>query len=197
LAELFLSAQSAPPDDAAAVFVQSLSFVGQVAVRGKPDDRQFLGAVREIAGIDLPPVAGAVAEAEHCRAIWLGPDHWLFITAEGAAQEMTAKLQHAFAGLFAAAIDVSGARMRLRLIGPAALDVLASGCRLDLGSEGFGAGHAVQTQVGNVTAIIHCLPAEPAGEGLGYDLYVPRSQALSFWRWLEHAGRPFRLSIRA
>ena len=58
LAELFLSAQSAPPDDAAQVFVQSVPFVGQVALRGKSGDRQYLSAVREIAGLDLPLAAG-------------------------------------------------------------------------------------------------------------------------------------------
>lgn len=197
LAELFLSAQSAPPDDAAQAFVQSVPFVGQVAVRGKADDRQFLAAVRATAGLDLPLAAGPVAEAEQGRAVWLGPDHWLLITMEGEGPALAERLQQAFVGLFATAIDVSGARMRLRLIGPAAPDVLASGCRLDLSPTVFGAGHAVQTQVGNVTAIVHCLTLEPAGGGLGYDLYIPRSQTLSFWRWLEHAGRPFGLSVRA
>jgi sarcosine oxidase subunit gamma len=197
LADLFLAAQSAPPDDAAQVFVQSVPFVGQVAVRGKADDAAFLNAVRSVTGLNLPLTVGEVTEAEGCRAIWLGPDHWLLVTAEGHGPVLAADLKAAFSGIFAAAIDVSGARMRLRLIGPAAVDVLASGCRLDLTSAQFGAGHAVQAPLGNVTAIIHCVPLESAVEGLGYDLYIPRSQVLSFWRWLEHAGRPYRLSVRA
>ncbi len=197
LADLFLAAQSAPPDDAAQVFVQSVPFVGQVAVRGRPDDPDFLNAVRRVAGIDLPLAAGVVAEAEACRAIWLGPDHWMMVTVEGHGPVLAADLREAFAGLFAAAIDVSGARMRSRLIGPAAADVLASGCRMDVTPANFGAGHAIQSPLGNVTAIIHCLSLEPPGDGLAYDLYIPRSQVLSFWRWLEHAGRPYRLSVRA
>lgn len=197
LAELFLAAQSAPPDDTAQVHVQSVPFVGQVAVRGRPDDPQFRHAFRSVAGLDLPLAPGAVAEGGGFRAIWLGPDHWLIVTAEGEGPALAQRLQPAFAGLFATALDLSGARMRLRLIGPAAADVLAAGCRLDLNPQRFGAGHAAQTQVGNVTAIVHCLAVDPPGEGLCYDLYVPRSQVLSFWRWLEHAGRPWRLSVRA
>ncbi|MCA8926815.1 MAG: sarcosine oxidase subunit gamma [Alphaproteobacteria bacterium] len=197
MAELFLAAQSAPPDDTARVFVQSVPLVGQVAVRGRPEDGAFRAAVRAATGLDLPLAVGGVAEAGDYRALWLGPDHWLVVTAAGEGPALVARLQPAFAGLFAAAVDVSGARTRLRLIGPAAADVLASGCRLDLGPDAFGAGQAVQAPVGNVTAIVHCLTAEPPGERLCYDLYVPRSQALSFWRWLEQAGRPWGLGVRA
>jgi sarcosine oxidase, subunit gamma len=196
LAELFLAAQSAPPDDSAQVYVHSVPFVGQVSVRGKPGDAAFLGAVRSVTGLDLPLAAGAVVETLAFRAIWLGPDHWLMVTAERNGPALAEKLATAIAGLFAAAVDVSGARMRLRLSGAAALHVLASGCRLDLGPDVFGAGRAVQTPVGNVTAIVHCQAVDPLGEGLCYDLYIPRSQALSFWRWLEHAGRPYRLNVR-
>ena len=197
LAELFLAAQSAQPDDTAAVFVQSVPFVSQVAVRGRAEDTAFLAAVREATGLDLPLAARGVAEVEGYRALWLGPDHWLVMTAEGEGPALAQRLGQAFDGLFAAAVDVSGARMRLRLIGAAAVDVLASGCRHDLGPEAFGAGLAVQTQVGNVSAVLHCLALDDGSEALAYDLYVPRSQVLSFWRWLEHAGRPWGLSVRA
>lgn len=193
LAELLLTVQAAVPDAAAQVHVQPSPFVGQVAVRGKPEDAKFLSAAGGVLGLDLPLAVAGVVETNACRAIWLGPDHWLLIVSEGEAPAMVQSLQAAFTGLFAAAIDVCGARIRLRLAGPAALDVLASGCRLDLDPAVLKSGHAVQTPVGNVTAILHRL-SQPAD---AYDLYIPRSQALSFWRWLEHAARPYGLSVTA
>ena len=197
LAELFLAAQSAAPDDAALVHVQYVPFVGQVALRGKVEDSGFVAAVRQVLGLDLPLAVGGVAESEASRALWLGPDHWLIVTNEGGAPALVARLKQALAGQFAAAIDVSGARMRLALVGPAVREVLASGCTLNLDPSVFPAGHALQTPVGNATAIINCL-ADGTGDTIPtYDLYIPRSQALSFWRWLEHAGKPYGLSVRA
>ncbi len=188
-AELFLAAQTAAPDDTATVTVRSLPFVGIVAVRGKPDDAAFLEAARGVLGLALPLTAGGVAEVEHYRVLWLGPDHWLAVCNEGEAPALTERLQDAFAGLFAAAINVSGARSRLRISGEAAADLLATGCRLDLDPAVFGPGQCLQTPLGNVTAIIHCADLEPPT----YDVYVPRSTAMSFWKWLEHAGREFGL----
>lgn len=193
-AELFLASHTAAPDDTAAVTVRSLPFVGYVAVRGKPDDAGFLAAAKGVLGLDLPLTAGGVAEAEHCRVLWLGPDHWLAVCNEGEAPALNVRLQDAFAGLFAAAIELSGARSRLRISGEAAADLLATGCRLDLDPAVFGPGQCLQTPLGNVTAIIHCVDTgEPGQPSPAYDVYVPRSMAMSFWKWLEHAGREFGL----
>ena len=188
-AELFLASHTTAPDDSAAVSVRSLPFVGYVAVRGKPDDEAFLASVRRTTGLDLPIAVGGVVETEAIRVLWLGPDHWLFVCNEGEAPALVDRLQAGFGALFAAAVDVSGARARLRISGPSAADLLATGCRLDLDPAVFGAGQCVQTPLGNVTAIIHCVDLEPPA----YDLYVPRSTAMSFWHWLEHAGREFGL----
>jgi sarcosine oxidase subunit gamma len=197
LAELFLSAQSAAPDDTAQVHVQSVPFVGQVALRGKAEDGAFRDIAGQVLGLDLPLSSGSVVESEAVRIIWLGPDHWLVVTNEGEAPALVTGLQEALASQFTAVIDVSGARMRLSLAGPAARDVLASGCTLNLDPSVFPAGHALQTPVGNATAIIHCLADGTYDTTPTYDLYIPRSQALSFWRWLEHAGKPYGLSVRA
>ena len=188
-AELFLAAQTAAPDDTAEVSLRSLPFAGYVAVRGKPGDAAFLAAAKGVLGLDLPLAAGGVAEGDSHRALWLGPDHWLAVCNEGEGLALAERLQRAFEGLFAAALDVSGARARLRISGAAAADLLATGCRLDLDPAVFAPGRCVQTPLGNVTAIIHCVETEPPT----YDVYVARSMAMSFWRWLEHAGREFGL----
>ena len=155
---------------------------------------EVLAAVRAETGLDLPLAVGGVAEAESYRALWLGPDHWLLVCGDGEGPALTGRLQAAFEGLFAAAVDVSGARSRLRISGEAAADLLATGCRLDLDPAVFGPGQCLQTPLGNVTAIIHCVDTgEPGQPHPAYDVYVPRSTAMSFWKWLEHAGREFGL----
>ncbi len=189
VAGVFPAAQTAAPDDTAAVIVRSLPFVGYVAIRGKVHNRGFLDAVRDVMALDLPQAAGGIAETETYRVLWLGPDHWLVVCGDGEGPDLAERLQPAFAGLFAAAIDASGARARLRLSGPAAADLLSTGCRLDLDPAVFAPGQCLQTPLGNVTAIIHCVEGQPPT----YDLYVPRSTAISFCRWLEHAGREFGL----
>lgn len=186
LAELVLAAQTSAPDDGARVTVRSLPFAGYVAIRGKPDDERFLSTVRALLEFDLPGY-GEVVENEEYRAFWLAPDHWLVVCGEGEGPALTERLQQAFDGVFAAAIDVSGARSRLRLSGDAAADLLTTGCKLDLDPQVFLPGQCLQAPLGNVTAVMHCVENTPPT----YDLYVARSQAMSFWKWLEHAGAEF------
>lgn len=97
LAELFLSAQSAAPDDTAQVHVQSVPFVGQVALRGKAEDGAFRDIAGQVLGLDLPLSSGSVVESEAVRIIWLGPDHWLVVTNEGEAPALVTGLQEALA----------------------------------------------------------------------------------------------------
>ena len=189
LAGVFPAGDGAAQRGGADVSVEALPAAGQVAVRGKPGDTAFLTAASSVLGADLPLVAGGVAAGGNHTVIWLGPDHWLVVCEAGGGPALTGRLEAAFEGLFAAAVDVSGARTGLRVSGPAAADLLATGCRLDLDPAVFGPGQSMQTPLGNVTAIIHCVALEPPA----YEIYVPRSTAVSFWCWLEHAGWEFGL----
>ena len=72
----------------------------------------------------------------------------------------------------AALTDLSG-RTVLRLGGAAAGDVLAKLCRIDLVQRALPTGRVVQTALAQVPALIHALG--PAG----FDLYLPRSLAIS------------------
>ena len=186
---LSMGAQTGASAGATTVTVQVLPSAGSVAVRGKPDDGAFLSAASSALGLNLPLAVGGVAEGAQYRTLWLGPDHWLIVCPEGGGPALTERLQSAFDGLFAAAIDVSGARSSLRIAGSSAVDLLSTGCRLDLDPAVLGPGQCLQTPLGNVTAIIHHV----AGDEPTYDIYVPRSTAVSFWKWLEHASQEFGL----
>jgi len=187
LTELPPAALTAAPDSAARVILQPAPFVGQVAVRGHLADAVFASATTAVLGLELPASAGGVAESEPHRAIWLGPDHWLVVTVEGEGPALSQRLRDAFGDVHAAAVDVSGARTRLRLAGEGLAELLAEGCSFPFGADGLAIGKAVQTMVGNAAAVIHHVPGEVATA----DLYVPRSQAMSFWAWLETVCGPY------
>lgn len=114
----------------------------------------------------------------------LGPDYWLAVhetdTGFGSRMEGLDGV-HAF--------DQTSARARLRLRGAAARDLLAVGAAHDLRPSKFSAGAFAQTAVGNATAILF------ATEEDVFDVFVARSFAVSWTRWLEHAGQEFTLEL--
>ena len=77
--------------------------------------------------------------------LWLGPDEWLVLG--GSERDFPAA---------AAAVDVSANRVVLELAGPAARDVLAGGCSLDLRPRSFGPGRCAQTLLARAQVILHC-----------------------------------------
>jgi heterotetrameric sarcosine oxidase gamma subunit len=87
-----------------------------------------------------------------------------------------------------AAVDLSSAFAVFELAGVAAAEVLARGCRLDLGAGGLGAGHAAATTLAQVTVVL-------APTRSGYLLLVPRSYARHCREWLLASGRPFGLVL--
>ncbi len=78
-------------------------------------------------------------------ALWLGPDEWLVLGPPGAAGDLVAELGAALDGLHRSILDVSANRLALVLAGPDRLEVLASGCTLDLHPRSWRAGMCAQT----------------------------------------------------
>jgi sarcosine oxidase subunit gamma len=76
-------------------------------------------------------------------AIWLGPDEWLVLGGR------EADFPDAWA-----AVDVSANRVCFELAGPAAADVLARGCSLDLHASVFTPGSCAQTLVARAQVIL-------------------------------------------
>ena len=131
----------------------------------------FHAAVAGVLGPGLPETPNTAAGA----ALWLGPDEWLLVSDE----DRTGPLEEALAGEHCAVVDVSEARAVLELSGPGAMDVLASGCRLDL--ETLRPGSCAQTAVARTHALL-----EPR-EGGVWRLYVGRSFAVYIRAWIEDA----------
>ncbi len=100
-------------------------------------------SVRGTAPAGFPTVPNTTAVVDGNTAIWLGPDEWLVI---GGRESDFATA--------AAAVDVSANRLALDLSGPNTLDVLASGCGLDLAETAFPVGDCAQTLLARAQVIL-------------------------------------------
>lgn len=100
-------------------------------------DREAAGAAL---GVDLPARIGTRVAAGARTALCLGPDEWLI---EAPAADR-AGLEAALADLATrqpiSAVEVSDREITLALEGPAVLDLLATGCPLDLAKLPVGSG---------------------------------------------------------
>jgi sarcosine oxidase subunit gamma len=76
--------------------------------------------------------------------LWLGPDEWLVVAADGEERALTAILAEAI-GAEGSVVDASANRTGLELSGVQAREVLATCCALDLHPRGFGPGQCAQT----------------------------------------------------
>ena len=87
------------------------------------------------------------------------------------------------AGTDASVTDLSHARTIIRLGGPAALDVLAKGCALDL--ERLTIGASVPTQIEHFSVQLH------RAEEQTWDVYVYRSFGRALWDYFGLAGAEY------
>jgi sarcosine oxidase subunit gamma len=115
--------------------------------------------------------------------LWLGPDEWLVVGEPGSQAALEAALTGALA-----VTDVSDQRTVLELSGPAARDVLATGCALDLHPRAFAPGDCAQTLLGRAGVILAQRDETPA-----YWIFARRSFAAYMVSWLldamtEHTG---------
>ena len=151
-------------------------------VRGDP--REASAAARDRFGMALPVEPNTAAGAADTRALWLGPDEWLIVSAAGALATPAGANGVTF-------VDVSHGRAVVRLSGPYVRDALAKGCGLDLHPAVFTPDRCAQTALGRVSVILdHVQPGV-------FDLYCSRSYAGSVWHWLTAACAEYGCSIDA
>ena len=170
-----------------AVLLESIPFGTQVDLRADPADQPLLGRLAAALGIGLPDRPNTVGSAPGGvrRALWLGPDEWLIVDADGTAEPILATLLGAFEGAPGAAVDVSANRTMLRLAGPAAREILETGCSIDLHSRAFAPGRCAQTTIARTSAIlVEVEPGDDAGGGPDYRLLVRPSFAGYLASWL-------------
>jgi sarcosine oxidase subunit gamma len=158
----------------------------RIDLRGDPGAPRFLQAAGQVLGVPLPLAPGSSVAGDETTVLWMGPDEWLVTTAHRGPEELAAQLGTALEGLHAAVTDVSEARVVFRVSGPAARELLAKGCSLDLHPRAFGPGACAQTLLARIPVLLH-----RPGAAADIDVHVGRSFAGHLRTWLTDACLEF------
>ena len=155
---------------------------GQIGLRGDPEDAAFVSGIKNAIGLRLPTLPNTTLSAHGISALWLGPDEWLIQTPPVRAERVANDLCQALKGAHAAVVDLTHARMVIRISGAKSRDVLAKGCPLDLHPRVFAASAGAQSLLAKASIILHAVDAEGS-----FDIFVARSYAEYLWDWLADA----------
>ena len=168
--------------------IKEQAFLGHVNIRGSSDNADFMAALKQVLGVDLPIQVNTFLVADGNTILWLGPNEWLVVTAEGMATELIKKLESALADTFSAVNDISGANTVLEISGIKAQALLLKGCPLDLHHSVFSTGQCAQTVMAKTSMTLWQVHDAPI-----YKLVVRRSFADYLGLWLADATREYRI----
>lgn len=183
LAEVLAKGKRALRVDGRSCALGEMAFVQMLNLRGDASDPRFTQAVLAHTGMHLPRRANTASIDPQRQLLWMGPDEWLLKLRDGQGDAIASALRAALSGVHSAVVDVGDGNTTLTLEGPAAADLLARGCPLDLHARVFPAGAMAQTHVAKAGATLLCL-----APGTHYELTVRRSFADYLFRWLCAAG---------
>jgi sarcosine oxidase, subunit gamma len=130
------------------VTVEHVPFLAQVSLRLDP-------SLAERVPFPLPLEANTAWEDGSRAALWLGPDEWLVLGPPHAEDRIVAELEAALEGEHRSIVDVSANRVAIELGGPGRLELLASGCPLDLHRRTWRSGMCAQTLLAKAQVILH------------------------------------------
>jgi sarcosine oxidase subunit gamma len=186
LVHLHLATATATGGDGdAGVRLGEKPFLGQLNLRGA--GKAWRDAIAKPLGFALPSQPNTVAGNDDLekgpRALWLGPDEWLVVTAPEAEDALAGELEKAIGKRHASVVSVGEGRSVITIAGAEARRVLAKGCSLDLHPRVFAPGQCAQSVLAQATVIVHQTTDEPA-----FDIYVARSFAGYLWEWLVDAS---------
>lgn len=156
-------------------------------VRGRCENPGFLAAVEEALGVPVPEAANCWNGDERLAIVWLGPDEWLVMGPDGQAADLESRLRRAAGDdHWLSVVDVSHSYTGFTLSGPAARDVLAKGCPLDLHPRVFEPGDCAQSLLAKTgVLLIH------ARGGDTIEIWVRNSFARYTAAWLADAMAEF------
>lgn len=137
--------------------------------------------VRNVFGTPIPTTPCTAVNAGSRAALWLGPDEWLLLAEEGAQPAIEAAFASIAREIPFSLVDVSHRNVAVELSGPAAADVLSSGCPLDLDMATFPPGNCTRTLFGKCEVVLWRTGEET------FRLEFWRSYAEYVWQLLETA----------
>jgi sarcosine oxidase, subunit gamma len=145
-------------------------------------DSAARGLLTEVLGRDLPVNPITSADGDGWVALWIGPDHWLLRTDDGAELVLVRNLGAAFVDSHSAATVVSDAFGTFEVTGADAREVLQQGTALDLHPRAFRVGQCACVRFAKIPVVLHYASVES-----GFHLYAPHSYADYLMMWLERA----------
>ena len=131
-------------------------------------------ALSAAVGVEAATTTGICNSDSVTQVVWNGPNQWMVISEDDAAESLLEKIQHAVADK-AGVVDQSHGRVGLRLSGKHARTVVQKNCPLDVHPRSFGPGSCALTTIAHIGALIIQVDDEPT-----YDMFVNRSFARSF-----------------
>jgi sarcosine oxidase, subunit gamma len=154
-------------------------------------DLALLARAKTVAGFTLGmPINRSTAAAGRV-AMRLGPDEWLLSGPESEAARIAGDVEAALAPLHHALVDVSHRHVALSVSGPRAVDVINSGCALDLAPPAFPADAATRTLVGKAEIVL-----SKWGDVPTFEIECARSFAVYVRDFLHDAARQYRAPDR-
>ena len=143
----------------------------QAYLSGDPDDAAFLAAAKDAFGA-APPLEPNRVAGDAIKAFWLAPGQWLLVGQDRAPPSTVGFVSEVGDGL--AVFELSG---------PAARDILAMGCALDLDGPGLAPGRCARTNFAELHVLLYA-----HGSRDRFRLHVERQFALHLAEWLECAA---------
>lgn len=133
---------SAPATASAAVRIRPLEAEARFTLRLRERDHATHGTA---GGLRLDIPINTMVRLGERIAARLGPDEWLLIVPETAANGLTEEIARDLGGVHHALVEVSHRQCAIEVAGEAAADVINAGCPLDLSRRRFPTGTATRT----------------------------------------------------
>ena len=151
---------------------------GLLLLQGAPEDAVLRDAIGRQIGARVPGPQTTDIRGEYAL-LWMTPKEWLLELPAAETSAVQGALVARLAPSLAAITDISDALACFDIGGDPAMDVLMTGCSLDLRPHAFAAGRVARTAITDVHAIIW-----KPGIAHPFRCWVDRSFAEHFWNWL-------------
>ena len=159
--------------------------IAQVA--GWPDSFETVSSrLAGVLGCAVPEVFGVASVADTVTTLWVGAERLWYITD---SVNLISQLEGQATAEEAVFLDLSHSRTILRIKGGLAQQVLAKGVAVDIHASEFPVQALAHTMVEHVGVLLHRVGPE------AFEIYVPRSYAVTVWHWLTTSAREFGYEV--
>jgi sarcosine oxidase subunit gamma len=162
-------------------------FLGKFVLRTDPE--AAAEQLRDALGLGLPVEPLTSVTAGGTSFLWLGPDEWMLVTAEGEAAERADKARAALAGVHHQLVDVGDYYTTIEIAGARSRELLMKLTTLDVHARGFRAGMVAGSVFGRANATIWQSADDAEDGGPVFRLFIRWSMADYLWCLIADAGR--------